>query len=112
MTSLPGYDGWKTGGGMPHLEDRNNPYLPDSGAAVCWYNGPECDGGLGGLKWDRDRLHLVCEKCRETEGHDDDAPCCWECGDHGAKAELVECRDRHWRCARCLAEVEATNDAD
>jgi len=69
MTSLPGYDGWKTGGGMPHLEDRDNPYLSD-----------------------------------------DDAPCCWECGDHGAKAELVECRDRHWRCARCLAEVEGHDD--
>ena len=40
---------------------------PDPDPPVCWYQGPECDGGLGGLRWDRDKRHMVCLKCLETE---------------------------------------------
>ena len=35
--SLPGYDHWKTGGAMPHHEDRSNPYTNED---EC----PECGG--------------------------------------------------------------------
>lgn len=40
MESLPGYDHWKTGGAMPHAEDRADPYEDDRDKC------PECRGNL------------------------------------------------------------------